>query len=221
MRRNPSIDEQRRQWRETFARRTDFLGSDASEAARDAVQQFAADGARALLELGPGQGRDTLLFAAAGLAVTVLDYADEGLEQIELKAEAAGLGGRVTTIKADVRDRLPLADASFDACYSHMLFCMALTTPELVRLAAEVRRVVRPGGLVTYTVRNTTDAHFGAGIDHGDDMFEMGGFIVHFFDRPLVDRLATGFEVINLTEYEEGRLPRRLWGVTMRVDEPA
>ena len=81
---------------------------------------------------------------------------------------------------------------------------------------AEVKRVVRPGGLVVYTVRNTSDSHFGAGIDHGDGMFEMDGFIVHFFDRALIERLAGGFDVLDIAEYEEGRLPRRLFAVTMR-----
>ncbi len=44
-----------------------------------------------------------------------------------------------------------------------MLFSMALTTPELERLARELHRVLRPGGLQVYTVRHTGDAHHGAG----------------------------------------------------------
>ena len=97
---------------------------------------------------------------------------------------------------------------------------MALTTQQLEGLVAEVRRVVRPGGLVVYTVRNTDDSHYGAGVSHGDGMYEHGGFIVHFFDRPLVDRLAAGFELVDVESYTEGELPRRLWCVTMRVPGP-
>jgi hypothetical protein len=102
-----------------------------------------------------------------------------------------------------------------------MLFTMALTTPELERLAGEVRRVLRPGGLHVYTVRHTGDAHYGAGIAHGDNMFENGGFVVHFFDRALVDRLGAGFTLLDLTAFEEGDLPRRLWRVTSRRDARA
>jgi hypothetical protein len=47
-------------------------------------------------------------------------------------------------------------------------------------------------------------------------MFENGGFIVHFSDRPLVDRLAEGYTVLEVHEFEEGELPRRLWRVTLR-----
>jgi len=77
---------------------------------------------------------------------------------------------------------------------------------------------LRPGGLHVYTVRHTEDAHYRAGIPHGDNMFECGRFIVHFFDEALVQRLATGFSVLDWTAFEEGALPRRLWRVTLRRD---
>ena len=116
----------------------------------------------------------------------------------------------------DCRDPLPYADESFDACYSHMLYCMALTTPRLETLSTEVRRVLRPGGLQVYTVRSTADPDHGAGVARGDDMFEMNGFVVHFFSRELVERLAEGFELLEVAEFEEGELPRRLFRVTQR-----
>jgi hypothetical protein len=67
--------------------------------------------------------------------------------------------------------------------------------------------VLHPGGLVVYTARTTADAHYGTGTPRGDDMYEHGGFIVHFFDRALIDRLAVGFEVIDVTDFTEGDLP--------------
>ena len=210
------LDDQERHWRRTFSRLADFFGPDASQPAADALSRFRDAGVRKVLELGAGQGRDTLLFAAAGVHVTAVDYAPEALEQVSANAKAAGLEGAVQAVRADVREDLPFVDASFDACYSHMLFCMALTTRELEQLSVEVRRVLGPGGLLIYTVRNTADPHYGAGIDRGDNMFESGGFVVHFFDRVLVDRLAEGYELVDVSEFEEGRLPRRLYAVTLR-----
>jgi hypothetical protein len=48
-----------------------------------------------------------------------------------------------------------------------------------------------------YTVRHVGDAHYEAGVPHGDGMYENGGFIVHFFDRALVERLASGLATPN------------------------
>src|SRR5688572_10464690 len=197
-----------------------MYGTDPAEPALAAAERFARVHAHRVLELGAGQGRDTLFFADRGFHVVALDYAPVTLNTIATKAAAADIASRVSVVRHDVRDPLPFAENTFDAHYSHMLFCMALSTPELVRLAAEIRRVLRPGGLAVYTVRHTDDAHFGTGIPHGDGMYEHGGFVVHFFDRELVDELASGFELENVVPFIEGDLPRKLWRVTMtkRVD---
>jgi len=209
-------DPQRLHWSSTFAARSAFLGSVPSAAGRAAIARFAEGGVRQVLELGPGQGRDTLAFAAAGFKVAALDYAEPGLAEIRAHAAEAGADHAIALVTGDVRDALPFPDASFDACYAHMLFCMALTTDEILRLATEVRRTLRPGGLLAYTVRTKADAHFEAGTDHGDDRWEMGGFVVHFFDRGLVERLAQGWNLIEVADLEEGKLPRRLFAVTMQ-----
>lgn len=126
------------------------------------------------------------------------------------------MSSRIAATRHDVRQPLPFPDASFDACYSHMLFCMALTTAELEALSREILRVLRPGGVCVYTVRNTRDPDFGRGIHQGEALCENQGFIVHFFDRAKVEQLAAGFEVAGLDEFEEGKLPRRLFRVTLQ-----
>lgn len=87
------------------------------------------------------------------------------------------------TAVVDVRGPLPQTAASVDAVFAHILLCMALSTNEIYALVGEIRRVLRPGGIFIYTVRNTADTHFGAGIAHGDDIFEHDGVAVHFFPR--------------------------------------
>lgn len=210
------IGAQNEQWEAAFEGRPERYGREPSAAAVAAAALFSAEGRRDLLELGAGQGRDTLFFARSGFRVLALDYAQTALDDLAGSAAAAGLSGSVSLRRHDVRDALPAADGSADACYAHMLFCMALTTPQLEALAEEVRRVLRPGGLLVYTVRHTGDPDAGAGRRLADGMCESSGFIVHFFDRALVDRLARGFELLEVAELEEGPLPRRLLRVTMR-----
>ena len=97
-----------------------------------------------------------------------------------------------------------------------MLYCMALTTPDLVFLSGEIRRVLKLGRLNIYTVRNTTDAHYRTGVHRGEDLWEVGGFIVHFFSRQKIEDLAKGYEIVTVEEFEEGDLPRKLYLVTLR-----
>ena len=208
---------QREHWQRTYGEHPGMYGEEPSEPAVHAAAVFRAAGAREVLELGAGHGRDALYFARAGFTVLATDFSPVGLEQLRGAAAAQGVAGRVTTAIHDVREPLPLGDASVDAVFAHMLLCMALSTEEIHALVAEVRRVLRPGGAFVYTVRHTGDAHYRAGTWHGDDIWEHGGFAVHFFPRGLVDALAEGWRLEEVHAFEEGGLPRRLWRITQTV----
>lgn len=201
-------------WQRIYGAHPGMYGQEPSAAAVHAVEVFRANGAKEVLELGAGHGRDALYFAHEGFTVQATDFSAVGLEQFEDAARSQGLAERVTTAVHDVREPLPLPDASVDAVYAHMLLCMALSTEEIHSLVHDVRRVLRPGGVFIYTVRHTGDAHYGTGTPYGDDIYEQGGFAVHFFPRHLVDSLADGWTLSEVHSFEEGELPRRLWRVT-------
>ncbi|WBO61564.1 class I SAM-dependent methyltransferase [Streptomyces camelliae] len=208
---------QRVHWQDTYAAHPGMYGEHPSAPAVHAARVFHASGARDVLELGAGHGRDALFLAREGFTVQATDFSATGLEQLRAAARAQGAAERVTTLVHDVRDPLPLSDASVDAVFAHMLLCMALSTSEIHTLVGEVRRVLRPGGVFVYTVRHTGDAHYGAGTAHSDDIWEHGGFAVHFFPRDLVNALAEGWVLEEVFAFEEGDLPRRLWRITQTL----
>jgi SAM-dependent methyltransferase len=207
---------QRQHWETMLAANREMFGLEPSYAARVATEQFRQEGRMTVLELGAGQGRDTMFFARSGFRVSAVDYSESGIEAIANKARELGVERAVTAFCHDVRKPLPFSPDTFDACYSHMLYCMALTTAQLEALSAEIWRVLKPEGLNVYTARNTSDAHYRQGRHHGEDLYEMGGFIVHFFSRDKIEQLANGYHIVNIEEFEEGGLPRRLSLVTLR-----
>ncbi|MGH3557329.1 MAG: class I SAM-dependent methyltransferase [Mycobacterium sp.] len=207
-------DRQRRHWDASYAAHPGMYGREPSAPAVHAAEVFRGTGAHDVLELGAGHGRDALFFAREGFAVHALDFSATGLRQLREAAHALGIGERVSTTVHDVRDPLTLPEASMDAVFAHMLLSMALSTAQIHAVVGEVRRVLRPGGAFVYTVRHVGDAHYGAGTPHGDDIYETGGFAVHFFTRDLVDALADGWALTEVHAFEEGDLPRRLWRIT-------
>lgn len=208
------LNGQQRHWETMLMENKDMFGLEPSESAIKAVETFRAKGISSILELGGGQGRDTMYFAREGFRVHVLDYTDIGVRTIREKAEELGLSQQITVTKHDVRQPLPLENESVGGCYSHMLYCMAFTVEELTFISNEVRRVLKPGGVNVFTARTTRDSHFGTGIHRGEGMYEVGGFIVHFLDQDVIGELSQGFEILDITEFEEGGLPRILFIVT-------
>lgn len=100
------------------------------------------------LDAGCGLGLQALLLADAvgpGGRVTGVDCAAELLARGEELVRQAGASGRVTLRQGDVGG-LPFADGSFDWAWS--ADCVGYPAGDLAPLAAELARVVRPGGRV-------------------------------------------------------------------------
>ncbi|GAC1653471.1 MAG: class I SAM-dependent methyltransferase [Vulcanimicrobiaceae bacterium] len=204
-------------WDSVFGQNPERFGlpSVSAQIAMSAIQSMGI-GAAAVLDLGSGSGRDTLFFAGHGMNVVALDFSQIALDAIAQKARSPEVSRRLHTVMHDVREPLPFGDATFDVCYSHMLYCMDFTLADLLRLSAEVKRVLKPGGLQVYTARTTEDPDFGVGVHRGEKIYEDEGFPVHFFDREMIDQLAVGFKILAIEEFEEGSLPRRLFAVVQQ-----
>ena len=210
------LNSQQQHWNTTYSEEPDFFGETPSYPTQKAAEVFKKEGKRKILELGAGQGRDAIFFAGSGFQVYALDYSESAVDMIRQKAEKLGLSHAITAVCHDIRQPLPFEDATFDACYCHMLYFMALCKNDLESLFKEVKRVLKPNGLNIYTVRHTGDAHYGKGIHRGEDMYEVAGFVVHFFSKEKVEHLAKGYEIIGMDNFEEGELPRKLFLVTLR-----
>lgn len=190
-----------------------MFGLDPSLSAEKALKLFKEKNIHKIVEIGAGLGRDTLFFAKNLIHTTALDYSPSGIDAINQKTKKNNLSNYISTKLFDLRQKLPFEDNSIEACYSHMLYCMALTTSDLKKLNNEILRILKPGGINIYTVRHTGDGDFQNGIHIGEDLYENDGFIVHYFSEDKVNSLLNGFKNISLEKFEEGNFPRRLFFV--------
>jgi SAM-dependent methyltransferase len=210
------LDKQHPHWEEMYSIYLEMFGTTPSEPAKKAANLFKKGDAVKILELGGGQGRDTFFLAQNGFIVSVLDYSENGIQAINNKAKAKGLDDKITALQHDVRNILPFDDHTFDGCFSHMLFNMALTAKELKFLHDEIMRVLKPGGLNIYTARNNNDPHYQKGVHIDDDIYEVNGFVLHFISEEKVRSLAKNYDIVNIEEFEEDELPKKLFKVTLR-----
>jgi ubiquinone/menaquinone biosynthesis C-methylase UbiE len=210
------LNKQSQHWENNFSSKPEMFGVSPSNPASYTLEIFKKNNIKNMIELGAGQGRDSLLFAKNDIHVHALDYSPSGINKISEKVSEFELQNKVNAQLFDVRERLPFKDQSIDGCYSHMLYCMALTFEEIENLNNEVQRVLKQGGLNVFTVRNTEDGDYQNGIHRGEDLYESNGFIVHFFSKEKIKKLLRGFELLDISTFDEGSFPRRLYRATMR-----
>ena len=210
------LDQQFQHWETNFSSKPEMFGLKPSIAAVKALKSFKEQNIKNIVELGAGLGRDTIFFAQNSIKVEALDYSNESIKSITNKSKKLNLGDFINPKTFDVRKKLPFKDNSIEGCYSHMLYCMALSNSELESLNNEICRILKPGGINIYTVRHIDDGDYKNGVHIGEDLYENDGFIVHFFSKEKVNQLSKGFKVLDIEKFEEGKFPRKLFIVKNR-----
>jgi len=205
------LDQQSQHWEKNFSNKPEMFGLEPSISAKKALNFFKEKKINNIIELGAGLGRDSIFFAKNNIKIQALDYSSSGIKIINHKIKKDNLSNYISTKLFDVREKLPFKDNSIDACYSHMLYCMALTIDDLQKLNNEIHRILKPNGLNIYTVRHTNDGDYKNGKHIGEDLYENDGFIVHYFSEEKVNSLLNGFKNITLEKFEEGTFPRKLF----------
>ena len=196
-----------------------MFGLEPSIAAIKSFEIFKKKNIKKIVELGAGLGRDTLFFAQKSMHVEALDYSPAAIKIINEKAAKNNLLNFVSAKVFDIRKKLPFDDNSVEACFSHMLYCMALSSSDLENLNKEVCRILKTDGINIYTVRHTNDGDYKNGIHVGEDLYENDGFVVHFFSKDKINQLSKGFKVLSVKKFEEGSFPRKLFMVILKKNK--
>ena len=205
------LNNQSSHWEANFSEKPLMFGLKPSVVALTALKKFEEENIKEIIELGAGLGRDTVFFAKNKIKVEALDYSPTAIKIIKKKAKDNNFSKLVSTKHFDVRNKLPYKDNSIKGIFSHMLYCMALTNSEVKKLNNEILRVLKPGGINIYTVRNIYDGDYMKGIHIGEEMYENDGFIINFFSEKKVNGLLNGFKNLSKTNFEEGSFPRKLF----------
>lgn len=190
-------------WTQSYERRP---GEDAAAAVEPSAffgecTPLVPPGSR-ILELGCGEGTDATAFAALGHDVTATDFV-AGL--IARNRERHGGDPRLDFRLLRIDEPFPFGEGAFDAVYAHLTlhyFTAAVTTS----VFREIRRVLRPGGLLMFACKSDRDPLYGRGVRIEPDMFKLDGKVRHFFSEAYARAcLAEGFALDRL-ESRSGRL---------------
>jgi SAM-dependent methyltransferase len=173
------------------------------------------------LELGCGAGPNLIWLAQKGMTVSGVDIAPTALRLARQSLERAGCGDRIgRLVEASVVDS-PFPDASFDGIVEACVF-QHLNREEREKAFAEVRRLLRPGGVFVGYMLDAGHTVFQAQqaeqlpedpgtlmLSDGSSKFHLTNIgLSHFFRKAEFDQLLAGFSTIDpcLSTYY---LPRR------------
>jgi len=131
-----------------------------------------------ILELGCGEGNDSIYFAELGHTIVATDFSDVAIEQNKKRWVDPNLTFRVQ----DISHPLHFDDASFDVIYAR-LSLHYFTDKTTQKAFKEIGRALKPGGTLFFMCKSTDDHIYGQGDEIEADMYELNGHVRHFFSE--------------------------------------
>lgn len=147
---------------------------------------------RDVLCLASGGGWQSILYAAAGARVTVVDLST-GMLELDQR-EASRRGYSVTTIEGSMDNLSMLRDESFDIVHQPVSTCYV---PSIVKVYEEIARVLRDDGLYISQHKQPTSAQITQRTDR--NQFVIG--IEYFHEGPLPKVDDTSYREAGAIEY--------------------
>lgn len=147
-----------------------------------------------ILDLGCGNGRDSLYFAENGLKVTSIDQSESGLEFINKIAKKRKMN--ISINKGDFVTSDVLVKNSYDNIYSRFTI-HSITKVQENLLIKNVYNSLNEGGQFFIEVRSTKDDIFGKGEKVGHNTYLFDGHLRRFIDfEELIESLKkVGFNI--------------------------
>ena len=201
--------DQRTHWNNVYSKDSNYFGNDPSAFGTGCAARMLSENVKRVLELGPGQGRDTGYFISRHMFVVAADYSERSCRDLKDKYFDA-----VSVLHTDLKDGIHIDEDSVDACYSHMLFTMDFKDSEIHQLMKDIARAVRKDGPVFISVRSKNDPLFQKGEHIEGDIWEDNGFAVRYYSEADIRSLLSDYEFENISEFKEGE--KVLYGILIR-----
>lgn len=140
--------------------------------------------ASSILELGCGEGNDSIFFAQKGHHVIAADFSDVAIHQNSERHHH----NRLNFTEQDIAQPLAFTNDSFDVVYAR-LSLHYFTDAQTRRIFQEIARVLKPNGRLFFMCKSTDDPLYGKGQNIEADMFELDGHVRHFFSKKYAETM--------------------------------
>jgi ubiquinone/menaquinone biosynthesis C-methylase UbiE len=150
---------------------------------------------KTLLDVGCGNGRDSLYFARKGLKVTAVDFSKNGLKLLKRIIDRDKIKN-ITPICRETT-KLNFKDNSFDVIYAHLslhYFYDKTTT----KIFDKLYKMLKKNGLIFIKCKSTDDAFYGEGKKVEENIFIKKNQIRHFFDKDYMKEKLEKFKILKI-----------------------
>ena len=170
--------------------------TDPSDFARFALSYIKEE--RKLIDLGCGNGRDSIYFCKNGLRVTAVDSSQEAINSLNTSSLP------IFSVCDDFVTTKALFCVDYDYCYARWSI-HAINQKQQDELLPNVYKSLKIGGLFLVEARSVNDSKYGQGEQLSDNEFFFNEHYRRFIEKQIFIKqlMILGFEIIYLNESDE------------------
>lgn len=197
-----------REWNARYLKWKHIWGDKPSPSAKVLLEEL--NDTANILEVGFGYGRDALAFCQAGHSVSGLELSSAGLTEACAQMGNYIRNGRAhLTIGEFTSQKLPVG--SFDAFFSHRTLHLLGANGLVDAFARKAAKVVKPGGLVVISARDTRDfdeeqmeMRPDGMVQYKDTVPDRQGQLISLWNKArFEDTFGDKFQIVSCVESEE------------------
>ena len=184
---------------ESLYSKNDFFGIGPTKLAKYAEDILKNQNIKRMLEIGCGQGRDTLHFASKGYDIDAFDLSANAIEFVEERKKELGFNSLKLKVH-NTNQTFPYPSNQFDFVYSNLAL-QFFDLPSMEKILNNISRVMKKGSPFIFSTKKEGDKYHKTGTKINENAYENKGVTRYFYDKKtLLNLLEEKFEVVEIEE---------------------
>ena len=152
-----------------------------------------------ILEIGCGQGRDSIFFSEKGYSIETFDISENAITFVNKTKQSFNLKN-LNAIVHDVTEPFSYSNNFFDFVYSNLAL-QFFDIDSLEKIFDNIYRVMKDEATILFSTKKKGDKYYDFGTKISEDAYEHKGIIRYFYDKSVLEHmLEHQFEILSFDD---------------------